>query len=89
MIIGCTDCITASARNALLKSLLLGWWGIPWGPIRTIESVFTNIKAKDSNRYYGQTKEFMEFVRLHSSAIKAKIHMIDNLNDLLDALYFA
>ncbi len=26
-----------------LVSLLLGWWGIPWGPIYTIGSVFTNL----------------------------------------------
>lgn len=24
-------------------SLLLGWWGIPWGPIYTLEAVFTNL----------------------------------------------
>ena len=26
-----------------LVSLLLGWWGIPWGPIYTIGSVATNL----------------------------------------------
>ncbi|MBI5954645.1 MAG: hypothetical protein HY865_23560 [Chloroflexi bacterium] len=26
-----------------LTSLLLGWWGIPWGPIYTIGSVVTNL----------------------------------------------
>lgn len=26
-----------------LLSLLLGWWGLPWGPIRTIRSVFVNL----------------------------------------------
>ena len=25
-----------------LISLLCGWWGLPWGPIRTIQSVFIN-----------------------------------------------
>ena len=23
-------------------TLLVGWWGIPWGPIRTIHSLWTN-----------------------------------------------
>jgi hypothetical protein len=38
-----------SGENAVTKglgftlvSLLLGWWGIPWGPIYTIGSLFTN-----------------------------------------------
>ena len=26
-----------------LLTLILGWWGIPWGPIYTIGSIFTNL----------------------------------------------
>lgn len=26
-----------------LASLLVGWWGIPWGPIYTIQTLWTNI----------------------------------------------
>jgi hypothetical protein len=28
-----------------LVSLLLGWWGIPWGPIWTISTVYTNLSG--------------------------------------------
>lgn len=28
-----------------LLSLLLGWWGIPWGPIYTIQSVWVNLNG--------------------------------------------
>ena len=28
-----------------LCSFLLGWWGIPWGPIYTISSIFTNFRG--------------------------------------------
>src|SRR5687767_8709049 len=28
-----------------LLSLLLGWWGIPWGPIYTIQSIWVNLKG--------------------------------------------
>jgi hypothetical protein len=28
-----------------LISLVLGWWGIPWGPIWTISSVVTNLRG--------------------------------------------
>jgi hypothetical protein len=32
-------------------SLLLGWWGIPWGPIYTIGSLYTNFTGgKDVTR---------------------------------------
>jgi hypothetical protein len=28
-----------------LLSLVLGWWGIPWGPIYTIQSVVINFQG--------------------------------------------
>ena len=28
-----------------LLSLVLGWWGIPWGPIYTIQSVWVNFQG--------------------------------------------
>ena len=28
-----------------LFSVLLGWWGIPWGPIYTIQSLVTNFQG--------------------------------------------
>ena len=28
-----------------LCSLLLGWWGIPWGPIYTISTLVTNLRG--------------------------------------------
>jgi hypothetical protein len=28
-----------------LISLLLGWWGFPWGPIYTIETLFINLRG--------------------------------------------
>jgi len=41
-----------SGENAVTKglpytfgSLVLGWWGIPWGPIWTIATVVTNLRG--------------------------------------------
>jgi len=28
-----------------LTSLVVGWWGIPWGPIYTIGSLITNLRG--------------------------------------------
>ena len=35
-------------KNILLYSLIsliFGWWGIPWGPIYTFTTVFTNVRG--------------------------------------------
>jgi hypothetical protein len=38
---------SAFRKGALYSfiSLLLGWWGIPWGPIWTISSLVTNCRG--------------------------------------------
>lgn len=28
-----------------LLTLVMGWWGIPWGPIRSIQALITNFKG--------------------------------------------
>jgi len=34
-----------------LATVLLGWWGIPWGPIHSIGSLYTNLTGgKDVTR---------------------------------------
>ena len=39
-------------ENGMLKglsftflTLMLGWWGIPWGPIRSVQAFITNFKG--------------------------------------------
>ena len=39
-------------ENAVVKglgftflTLFLGWWGIPWGPIRSVQALITNFKG--------------------------------------------
>jgi hypothetical protein len=30
-----------------LMTLFLGWWGIPWGPLASIEAIYTNMRGGD------------------------------------------
>lgn len=47
--IGCPGCLDKANESALTKTALLGWWGIPWGFIRTIQAIGHNIKNKKTN----------------------------------------
>ena len=38
------DAVAKGLKFSLL-SLLLGWWGLPWGPAFTISSFITNFKG--------------------------------------------
>ena len=47
--IGCPDCLDKANESALTITALAGWWGIPWGFIRTIQAIGQNIKNKKTN----------------------------------------
>jgi hypothetical protein len=36
---------TGARLGYSLLSLLAGWWGIPWGPIFTVQSLWTNLSG--------------------------------------------
>jgi hypothetical protein len=86
LIIACPECISAMAKRALIKNLFLGWLGIPWGPIKTIRSVFANLRAMNSGKHNGPTKEFVEFIKPRSAAIKARFNKITDVRQLLDVI---
>lgn len=48
--IACPDCLDQANTNAMVKSALLGWWGFPWGLIRTPQALLFNFKMKRQNR---------------------------------------
>jgi len=49
IIIGCPDCLDKESAKARDKTLMLGWWGFPWGPIRSAQSLNIN---SDSKRFH-------------------------------------
>jgi hypothetical protein len=51
--VGCGHCLDKANENALIKSTVLGWWGLPWGIIRTPGAISTNLKSKRTNPLAG------------------------------------
>jgi hypothetical protein len=47
--IACPACLDKANDSALTISVLAGWWGIPWGFIRTIQAIGHNTRSKKSN----------------------------------------
>jgi hypothetical protein len=62
LVIGCSSCITAEVERLSNLSLLLGWWGIPWGPIYTIRALAINSKAKVDAERAEPTRELCNYV---------------------------
>jgi hypothetical protein len=47
--VACPDCLDKANNEAILTSTLLGWWGIPWGIVRTPLAIYRNLNAKKYN----------------------------------------
>src|SRR5450432_1535588 len=47
--VACAGCLDKANNAALIKTAVLGWWGIPWGIVRTIQSIILNINSKKTN----------------------------------------
>ncbi len=49
----CRQCANTKSLQATLTTWLLGWWGVPWGPIYSLHALFVNLfggeKPKDVN----------------------------------------
>ncbi|WP_276225304.1 hypothetical protein [Niabella beijingensis] len=68
--IACPGCLDRANGNAITTTLLLGWWGIPWGPIRTIQSLGHNNKSKTTNHEEGPNDYLRNFVMANIGAFE-------------------
>ena len=60
--VACSNCLDEMHSKANMKSALLGWWGIPWGPIQTIRSFIFNSIMKKNNRTEKPNEIFVGFI---------------------------
>ncbi len=72
MKIACGSCLGKANMGALSKSLLLGWWGFPWGIIYTLQSVYLNLV----NMYRGRSAEHTDSLCSFVIANRAEIRTL-------------
>lgn len=60
--IGCSHCLDKANNRALAKTVLLGWWGVPWGIIRTIQAIAINLRSKKTNHLQDHNDHLRNFV---------------------------
>ena len=63
LVIACPNCLNKQNNDALTKSLLFGWWGIPWGIVRTIQALIFNTKMQKQNNQMEANDVLKSFVR--------------------------
>ena len=72
-VVGCPHCIVAAARRARVLTLALGWWAIPWGPIRTVQAIIINDEANLTAREDGATPALTQYVAANRGAV---VHLL-------------
>jgi hypothetical protein len=69
-----------------LLTLVAGWWGIPWGPIYTIQSLTTNLRG--GKNVTKQIVDAMNTRTPHPSATAPQRHHIDHQKPVSESLHY-
>ena len=46
LFIACPDCLSRRARQASAVTAALGWWGLPLGPIQSVQALWQNARVR-------------------------------------------
>jgi len=69
LVVGCPSCIRAAAEKADTLTAALGWWALPFGPLRAINAIVLNAKAARAATQEEPTADFRGFVTANRGAI--------------------
>lgn len=67
--VGCPDCLDKANNSALAWSAILGWWGLPWGIIRTPHAISLNLKSKQTNHAKGHN----DYLRIFTMGVIGEV----------------
>lgn len=86
LLIACPNCLDKANNNAIIKSVILGLWGLPWGPIRVLQSVSKNKLNKAHNQVKVPNKLLLSFVINNVGIIEANKNNPKELNSIIKYL---
>ncbi|HEY2583116.1 MAG TPA: hypothetical protein VGI43_14995 [Mucilaginibacter sp.] len=81
--IGCPKCLDKQNNAAINKSALLGWWGLPWGIVKTIQAFIFNAKMKKQNNLPEANDILKSFVLNRIGRIEASRNNPAELSDMI------
>lgn len=82
-IIACPDCLDKQNRKAIVSCSLLGWWGIPWGILKTPVYIYRNLKVKEENRISDPNGSLLSFTADNIVQIKAFENNPEKLKNII------
>jgi len=82
-IIGCPDCLDKKNQDSITSTALLGWWGFPWGILKTPFYIYNNIKEKKYNRISEPNNTFLRFTLLNIGQIETYKEDAEKLKQII------
>ncbi len=84
--IACRDCLKKINNAALLKSMLAGWWGIPWGILLTPVYIYRNISIRSQYKSDEPNILLLSFINEHRGIIELYKNDKEKLQEALSKL---
>ena len=69
--IACPDCLDNFKKRANSKTIFMGLWAFPWGPVKVVQSLIFNSKMSKYNHLGEPNPLFTSFVYQNIGALEA------------------
>jgi hypothetical protein len=86
LMIACPSCLQQANQRATSSTALMGWWGLPWGIIRTSQALFRNMKANKVIRTDEPSDKLISFVKTNVGVIESVRKNNHSLQVMLDSV---
>jgi hypothetical protein len=86
LMIACPNCLQNANQSATNTTALLGWWGLPWGIIRSAQALTGNIKSAKQLRTGEPTDTLISFIKTNIGVIEGVRKNKQSLGFMLDSV---
>ncbi|WP_295716612.1 hypothetical protein [Mucilaginibacter sp.] len=86
LMIACPTCLQQANQSGTSTTALLGWWGLPWGIIRSTQALISNIKTAKKIKSTEPTDTLIAFVKTNIGIIESLRKNKQSLQAMLDSV---
>lgn len=84
--IACPTCLQQANQKGTSTTALLGWWGLPWGIIRSAQALAGNMRANKKIRTNGPSDTLISFIKTNIGVIEGVRKNRQSLQLMLDSV---
>ena len=81
--VACPGCLDKANNKALLKTAILGWWGLTWGIVYSVQSLALNIDSQKTNHLSHHNYFLRSFALSNIGEIETYIDDVEKLQHII------